>query len=227
MYWKLSESLEDYLFESYILNLNKNVIRLKDIAERKGVKPPSVVSAIKELSKRGFISQERYGYINLTKEGLEEAKRIYERHKTIFKFLYDILGVSESISEKDAHKMEHDLHRETLIKLQKFVELMEEYSKQENVDFLKTLKELTNRKEARMKKTLKDLKVGQSGTILEVKESGAGSLKERLLEMGAVPGTLVKVEKIATLGDPIDVLILGYHLSLRREEAEKIIVEEV
>ncbi|PMQ02000.1 MAG: DtxR family transcriptional regulator [Dictyoglomus sp. NZ13-RE01] len=227
MQGELSESLEDYLLEIFILKLNKGVVRLKDVAERKGVKLPSVVNAIKELSERSYVSQERYGYINLTDEGLRIAERIYERHKTIYKFLHDFLGVSESVAEKDAHKMEHDLHRETLEKIQKFMGHIEENLEGESIDFFNILKEFASKKEVKMPKTLKDLKAGQSGKIVEVKEGGSGSLKKRLLEMGAIPGTIVKVEKIAPLGDPIDVLILDYHLSLRKEEAEKIVVEEI
>jgi Fe2+ transport system protein FeoA len=45
--------------------------------------------------------------------------------------------------------------------------------------------------------------------------------------MGAVNGTVVKVEKVAPLGDPIDVLIRGYHLTLRKEEAEQILIEKI
>jgi len=226
MQGELSESLEDYLLEIFIINLDKGLVRLKDVAERKGVTLPSVVNAIKELSGRNYVSQERYGYINLTEEGLRIAERIYERHKTIYRFLHDFLGVSESVAEKDAHKMEHDLHGETLENLQKFMKLIEIHSKQENINFLKSLETIV-RKEVKMQKTLKDLKVGQSGKIVEVRGDNSESLKKRLLEMGAVPGTIVKVEKIAPLGDPIDVLVLSYHLSLRKREAEKIVVEEV
>ncbi len=67
------------------------------------------------------------------------------------------------------------------------------------------------------------LGVGESGVISKVE--GEVSLKRRILEMGAVPGTEVVVERVAPLGDPIDIRLKGYHLSLRKEEAEKILVE--
>ena len=70
--------------------------------------------------------------------------------------------------------------------------------------------------------TLKEFKVGQSGRILEV--GGAGELRLRLLEMGLIPGTVVKVKKAAPLGDPIELLLRGYVLSLRLTDADKILM---
>ncbi len=74
-----------------------------------------------------------------------------------------------------------------------------------------------------MKKTLDQLTKGQTGTI--TKMSGAGEIKRRLLDMGLVKGTSIKVERIAPLGDPLEVKVRGYMLSLRKEEAKSIEVE--
>jgi Fe2+ transport system protein FeoA len=71
--------------------------------------------------------------------------------------------------------------------------------------------------------TLADLKPGQSGTIIKLQLSGA--LKRRLMDMGVIAGTPVRVEKVAPLGDPIEVHIKSYQLSLRKGEADKIDVE--
>ena len=54
---------------------------------------------------------------------------------------------------------------------------------------------------------------------------GEGALRLRLLDMGLIPGTVVRVEKIAPLGDPIELRVRGYSLSLRKEDARKIEVE--
>lgn len=71
--------------------------------------------------------------------------------------------------------------------------------------------------------TLADLKPGQSGKILKIFVTGA--LKRRLMDMGVVAGTEVRVEKIAPMGDPLEVRIKSYALSLRRGEAKSIEVE--
>jgi Fe2+ transport system protein FeoA len=73
--------------------------------------------------------------------------------------------------------------------------------------------------------TLKDLKVGKSGTVVAV--GGEKTLRRRLLEMGITPRTKITVKKAAPMGDPIELLLRGYVLSLRLAEAEKITVEEV
>ena len=71
--------------------------------------------------------------------------------------------------------------------------------------------------------SLDRLKPAQKGSIVRIK--GSGALHRRLLDMGLVKGSSIEVEKVAPLGDPIDVRIKGYHLSLRKEEASNIIVE--
>jgi Fe2+ transport system protein FeoA len=71
--------------------------------------------------------------------------------------------------------------------------------------------------------TLADLKPGESGTIVKINVTGA--LKRRLMDMGVVGGTEILVEKIAPMGDPIEVRIKSYALSLRRGEAKSIEVE--
>lgn len=71
--------------------------------------------------------------------------------------------------------------------------------------------------------TLRDLKPGQSGKVTSIGEKGP--MRRRLMDMGVTPGTEIKVIKVAPLGDPIEVNIRGYELSLRKDEAQRIIVE--
>lgn len=71
--------------------------------------------------------------------------------------------------------------------------------------------------------TINDLAVGEEGRIKEV--LGEGVLRLRFLDMGLIPRTKVKVQKIAPLGDPIQISIRGYELTIRREDAKKITIE--
>ncbi|MBP1626233.1 MAG: hypothetical protein H6Q00_708 [Holophagaceae bacterium] len=73
------------------------------------------------------------------------------------------------------------------------------------------------------KAKLSDLLPGEEALILLVKAKGP--IRRRLLEMGFVRGAHLKVEKLAPLGDPMELIIKGYHLSIRREEGECILVE--
>lgn len=116
----MTQSLEDYLEMIYSLNLEGRVARVKDISERLSVKKPSVVSAIRELSARNFIRHEKYGYIELTSEGLLEAQAILQKHNLIREFLMNVLGVSRETAEKDACRMEHVISDETVERIKNF-----------------------------------------------------------------------------------------------------------
>ena len=69
--------------------------------------------------------------------------------------------------------------------------------------------------------TLKEMKPGQSGKVVSIGESGP--LKRRIMDMGITPG--VEVIKVAPLGDPVEINVRGYELSLRKEEAARIEVQ--
>lgn len=68
--------------------------------------------------------------------------------------------------------------------------------------------------------TIDDLKIGQSGTIDQV--GGEGPLRLRFLDMGLIPGTKVRLQKVAPMGDPIQISLRGYELTIRREDARQI-----
>ncbi len=72
--------------------------------------------------------------------------------------------------------------------------------------------------------TLDQLKPGESGIIKIV--GGQGALRRRLLEMGLTPGTRIMVQKMAPSGDPIEIHIRGYQLTLRKDDAQQIELEE-
>ena len=71
-------------------------------------------------------------------------------------------------------------------------------------------------------KTLREAKVGQTVTVVRL--HGAGAVKRRIMDMGITRGTQVHIRKVAPLGDPIEVTVRGYELSLRKNEAETILV---
>ncbi len=71
-------------------------------------------------------------------------------------------------------------------------------------------------------KTLRDCKVGDS--VLVKKITGEGALKRRIMDMGLTRGTEVSIRKVAPLGDPIEITIRGFELSLRKDEAETVLV---
>lgn len=72
-------------------------------------------------------------------------------------------------------------------------------------------------------KTLKDAKVGDTVTVAKL--HGEGAVKRRIMDMGITKGTPIYVRKVAPLGDPVEITVRGYELSLRKGDAENIVVE--
>lgn len=72
-------------------------------------------------------------------------------------------------------------------------------------------------------KTLKEVGIGQTVTV--VKLHGQGPIKRRIMDMGVTKGTQIYVRKVAPLGDPIEVTVRGYELSIRKGDAEMVEVE--
>ena len=72
-------------------------------------------------------------------------------------------------------------------------------------------------------RTLRDMKCGQSAKV--VKLHGEGTVKRRIMDMGITKGVDVFVRKVAPLGDPVEITVRGYELSVRKADAEMILVE--
>ena len=73
--------------------------------------------------------------------------------------------------------------------------------------------------------TLDELEIGKSGVIMAV--NGEGALRRRLLDMGLTPKTKVMVRKVAPMGDPIEIHLRGYELTIRVDDAKDIEIERV
>ncbi len=71
-------------------------------------------------------------------------------------------------------------------------------------------------------KTLKDIKVGESAVVFKLESEGA--IRRRIMDMGITKGTEIFVKKVAPLGDPIELTVRGYQLSIRKDDAKKILV---
>ena len=71
--------------------------------------------------------------------------------------------------------------------------------------------------------TLKDVKIGDTVTVVKI--HGEGAIKRRIMDMGITKGTSVYVRKVAPLGDPVEITVRGYELSLRKADAEMVEVE--
>lgn len=104
----LQESGEMYLETILILSEKNNYVRSIDVGEYMGYSKPSVSRAIGLLKNGGYVTVNSEGHLFLTDAGKQVAEKIYDRHKTLTKFLVEI-GVDEETAAKDACKIEHDI----------------------------------------------------------------------------------------------------------------------
>jgi len=108
----------------YELIEEKGYARTVDISSRLNVQPPSVTEMIQRMDEGGYLIYERYRGLKLTRKGKDLAKSVCDKHRTLATLL-KILGVDEEIAEVDACKIEHNIDAETMDRLTKFVEFVE------------------------------------------------------------------------------------------------------
>ncbi|MDP8264822.1 MAG: metal-dependent transcriptional regulator [Candidatus Aceula lacicola] len=122
----LSSSMEDYLECILVLKETKGIVRVRDLSQLMNVKTSSTTSALRFLSENGYVVHERYGDVQLTGQGKRQAKFIYKRHKTLIRFINEILGVDKKNASQDACKIEHAIGSHTFEKLSKFLKFIDE-----------------------------------------------------------------------------------------------------
>ena len=118
----LTASQEDYLETIYLVVEEKRVARSKDLVSRLGVNSSSVTQALRVLSEKGLINYEPYGVVTLTAAGEGQARDVLRRHVALRDFFIRNLRVEETVAEKAACRMEHDMPRVILDRLVSFIE---------------------------------------------------------------------------------------------------------
>lgn len=144
---KITPSMETYLETIKKIKEEKKVVRVKGIARRLNVKMSSVSEALRNLSKEGFIKHEKYGYIELTSKGDKIAQEIDSRHKILFSFFTDILGINPDLADEDACKIEHVISQPALERLVKFLDFIKTCYKEKD-NMLDNFKEYLSRRKS-------------------------------------------------------------------------------
>lgn len=117
----LHESAEMYLETIYLLSQQRQSVRSIDVAEHMGYSKPSISRAIGLLKQGGYVIVDEDGFLQLTDSGLEVAKKVFERHTIVSRFLVK-LGVEEAIAVEDACKIEHVISDASLAAIKAFLE---------------------------------------------------------------------------------------------------------
>uniref|UniRef100_A0A7C3NAV3 Metal-dependent transcriptional regulator n=1 Tax=candidate division WOR-3 bacterium TaxID=2052148 RepID=A0A7C3NAV3_UNCW3 len=126
---KLSKSLEDYIEAIYIASNGKDFCRVKDIQKILNVSKPSIVNALSILKEDGLISQEKYGYISLTKDGERKAKNVYKKHMIITEFVEKIFELENVDAQKIACEIEHIVDKNIYERMEKISKNFNERTK--------------------------------------------------------------------------------------------------
>ncbi len=113
----LTSQSEDYLEAIAKLQEQDRVARAKDIAERLGVTPGTVTSALRGLSEKGLINYQPYSHVTLTPEGERLAADIIHRHDTLTRFLREVLNIPPAEAEENACRAEHVLGCEVIARM--------------------------------------------------------------------------------------------------------------
>ena len=243
---ELSASLEDYLETIFHLVAEKQTARARDIAKRLKVGRSSVTGALHALAEKGLVNYAPYEVITLTRRGEAAAREVVRRHEVLRDFLVKVLSIDERAADEGACQMEHAIPPPVFERLMEFIEFVEvcpragakwirgfgyhcEHGKPDDCKrcIAACLQDVTKResdagRKAAMTIALRELSPGQKARIERIK--GRGETNKRLVEMGLTPGSVVEMGRVAPLGDPIEIKVKGYHLSLRKEEAEKVTV---
>ncbi len=219
----VTPALENYLEAVYILRNVKKPVKVMDVADFLDVKMPSVTYNMKKLAEKKLIRHIKRSHIELTPEGESIARSVYNSHRELLKFFHEILGVPEDRAEQEACRVEHIISRDTFERLSQFTRWME--SVPPEYAFRPIEKDDSGQVVERSGMRLSDATVGSRVRVLKVHSSG--ELRKRLIEMGMSRDTEIKIERIAPLGDPIEIKLKGFHLSLRKSEARQIDVETI
>jgi len=120
----LSVREQEYLEAMYFLLREKGIIRVRDLAQKLGVRPASVVDALERLEEKGLVTYRKRERISLTENGIRAASEIAERHELLKRFFIEVLGVPEDVAEQDACYLEHGVHPQTLDRIFMFLKFI-------------------------------------------------------------------------------------------------------
>ena len=123
---QILRAAEDYLEAMLMMQQRHGYIRSIDIAEHLGVTKPSVTYTTKRLRENGYLTMDADNLITLTPAGMEIARSIYDRHKTLSSFL-ESLGVDSDVAREDACKIEHDISEESFTAIRKLMQEREQH----------------------------------------------------------------------------------------------------
>ena len=244
---KLTSTQAAYLVTVYELEKEHRIARVGSIAKVLNVGLSSVSAALKTLADKKLLNYSPHSYITLTGDGLSLSQELTKRKVILYDFLHNTLALPSADADHNAHRLEQAIDDKTYDRLLDFINFIntcprvgEEWRRgfkkrchepldiencepclEQNLEsFYQNQEKTRDSTRTSTPTTLADLQPGEKARI-----TGLKAANRKMAEMGLLPGTVITMEKIAPLGDPCEIRLKGFNLSLRKQESAAIEVE--
>jgi len=138
---EITPGLQEYLTAIYRLQRKGRNVRVKELADELNVTLPSVIDALKRLSKAGLVNYNRYSKVTLTENGKKSAILIINKEEIFYEFFREILGIEDERAREDARWIEHGVSWESAERLKLFIDFLRENIYNINEEFKKFINE--------------------------------------------------------------------------------------
>jgi DtxR family transcriptional regulator, Mn-dependent transcriptional regulator len=237
---ELTESQEDYLEAIYRIETGEGGARSSEVAEAMGVKRPSVTTALKTLADKGLVDYSPYDRVRLTPDGERAARSVVARHGVIRQFLVDVLGIAPADAQVAACRLEHAFSPQVFARFVQYLSALESCPERpmrwdaargfacgKGVCRDAVTEHAVRETEGREANgRLRDLEVGDEAEVTGYRGQSS-DYRQKLLAMGLTRGVHIRVIKVAPLGDPVEIEVRGFRLTVRRDEADALGVRRV
>jgi DtxR family Mn-dependent transcriptional regulator len=213
----VSDISEQYLKVIYNLTEDGGAAKTTDMANALGVTPASVTQMLHKLARDGYVEHEPYRGTVLRPKGRKIARRITRRHRILERFLSDVVGVEEDVGHDQACRMEHSLSKEAEETLCKMLNHPQRCPHGKKIP--KCERAVRCDKCIGEGLRLSDLEEGNDAVVSHLVSSNKEELC-RILAMGFVPGTTLRIEKKLPMGGPIIVDLKGSRIAIARSIGE-------
>jgi DtxR family transcriptional regulator, Mn-dependent transcriptional regulator len=234
----MSSSTQEYLEALYTLTQNGKIAGTSEISRRLNIAPASVTEMLRKLADLGYINYSKYRGVTLSPKGFELAEKMTRKHRLLERFLHDVLKIGNDKVHDEACEMEHALSDSTERAICQTLKSPGKCPDDENIipacnlsfsSCAECQKWEDDFEKVRPRKanvvSLAELKSKQEAPIVFIR--GDKKALDRLSELGLIPGTIIKVSRVAPLKGPVEILVRGSRLALGDEIACNVFVERV
>jgi DtxR family transcriptional regulator, Mn-dependent transcriptional regulator len=234
---EISSQAEEYLEALYTLTQDGKKAGTTEISRRLGIAPASVTEMLKKLDEGGYVEYSPYHGVSLTKQGSEVAEKMARKHRLLERFLHDKLKIDKDKVHREACEMEHAISDETAQSLCLTLNAPCRCPDDDmlipacDLDFKSCDEcrtcgpgnlEKVNKRQANVL-SLSCFREKQEGKIAFIR--GDNKVLRRLLDLGLIPGTKIRVNRVAPLKGPVEIMVRGSRLALGDEIACNVFLE--